>query len=64
MEFKEACKLIEKHPEKMCPICYHEKKFDNVICETCNNKGLIEIGIRFLKIRKQLEELLGALNND
>ena len=58
MEFKEACAMIEMHPEKMCPICYHEKNFDNIVCEDCNNKGLIEVGIKFKKIREQLEELM------
>jgi len=50
--------MIEMHPEKMCPICYHEKNFDNIVCEDCNNKGLIEVGIKFKKIREQLEELM------
>jgi len=63
MEFKEACAMIEMHPEKICPICYHEKQFDNVICGDCNKKGFIEIGVKFLKIRKQLDELLEGLND-
>lgn len=63
MEFKEACAMIKMHPEKICSICYHEKQFDNVICEDCNNKGLIEIGVKFSKIRKELDELLEGLNN-
>ncbi len=32
-----------------CPICTMVKDEDNVICEDCNTKGLIEHGIQILK---------------
>ena len=36
-------------PTTTCPICTMVKNEDNVICEDCNTKGLIEHGIQILK---------------
>ena len=43
--------------DKFCNICYSPKGTTNIICDECNNSGLIEVGIKILHLRQYGIEL-------